>query len=77
MARPLKIEFSGALYHINSRGNARQDIFADDEDRKDFIEYLSRSCERQTWLSLAYGLMSNHYHLSTSPKLTLLPCQKE
>jgi len=51
------------LYHVTSRGNAQQDIFADNTDREGFLDYLSKSCERNTWLCHAYCLMSNHYHL--------------
>ena len=63
MARPLRIEFSGALYHVTSRGNAREDIYHDDEDRSVFLDILARACERYHWLCHAYCLMSNHYHL--------------
>ena len=42
MARPLRIEFEGALYHVMARGNARADIFLDDDDRQVFIENLGR-----------------------------------
>ncbi len=63
MARPLRIEFAGALYHITSRGNASEDIYQDDEDRSVFLELLARACERYHWLCHAYCLMPNHYHL--------------
>jgi len=63
MARPLRIEFEGAVYHITSRGNAREDIFQDDEDRKDFLDILQKVTEQYNWLCHAYCLMSNHYHL--------------
>ena len=63
MARPLRIEFSGALYHITSRGNARQRIYSDDSDRANFLEYLSHCCQRHDWLCHSYCLMTNHYHL--------------
>ena len=46
MARPLRIEFAGALYHVTARGNARADIFLDDEDRRAFVNNLGRVCER-------------------------------
>ena len=46
MARPLRIEFSGALYHITTRGNAQQDIFQGDEDRQVFLDLLHKSCDR-------------------------------
>jgi REP element-mobilizing transposase RayT len=63
MARPLRIEFPGALYHVTSRGNARQAIFIDDEDRGGFLDVLSMVVERFNWLCHAYCLMENHYHL--------------
>ena len=63
MARPLRIEYSGALYHVTARGNAQQDIYLTDEDRQAFLTLLQRACERYHWLCHAYCLMSNHYHL--------------
>ena len=63
MARPLRIEFPGALYHVTSRGNAKEPIFIDDEDRGRFFDTLSVVVERFEWLCHAYCLMTNHYHL--------------
>jgi REP element-mobilizing transposase RayT len=63
MARPLRIEFEGALYHITSRGNARAPIFLDDEDRELFLQLLQEVINRFDWLCHAYCLMDNHYHL--------------
>ncbi|XSG85262.1 MAG: REP-associated tyrosine transposase [Methylohalobius sp. ZOD2] len=63
MARPLRIEFPGAVYHITARGNARQDIFLEDSDRRRFLELLGREVEQQRWRCYAYCLMGNHYHL--------------
>lgn len=63
MARPLRIEYAGALYHITARGNAQQNIYFSDDDRKCFLDELARVCERYHWLCHAYCLMSNHYHL--------------
>ena len=63
MARPLRVEFAGALYHITSRGNAREDIFVDKEDREVFLSLLEDVGEGCNWLYYAYSLMSNHYHL--------------
>src|SRR3990170_8349518 len=63
MARPLRIEFEGAFYHITSRGNLRDRIFFDDKDRETFLEILRRTKERYGYLLHAYALMGNHYHL--------------
>ena len=63
MARPLRVEFPGAVYHVTSRGNARQSIFIDDENRDGFLDVLSIVVERFKWLCHAYCLMENHYHL--------------
>jgi len=63
MARPLRIEFPGALYHVTSRGNARQKIFRDDEDRETFLVTLAWVVERFGWRCHAYCLMGNHFHL--------------
>ena len=63
MARPLRIEFPGALYHVTSRGNARQKVFRDDEDRETFLATLAAVVERFGWHCHAYCLMDNHFHL--------------
>ena len=63
MARPLRLEFSGALYHVTSRGDRREDIYLDDADRGNYLSVLSEVCDRFNWLVHAYCLMSNHYHL--------------
>jgi REP element-mobilizing transposase RayT len=63
MARPLRIEFPGAIYHVTSRGNAKQTIFIDDEDKERFFDMLSMVVERFNWRCHAYCLMENHYHL--------------
>ncbi|HOE16347.1 MAG TPA: transposase [Syntrophorhabdaceae bacterium] len=63
MARPLRIEYPGALYHVTSRGNARQKIFRDDTDRTYFFDLLGKAVARYHWICHAYCLMDNHYHL--------------
>lgn len=63
MARPLRVEFPGAIYHITSRGNARLPIYEDDYDRKLFLGILDEVVKRYNWLFHAYCLMDNHYHL--------------
>jgi putative transposase len=63
MARALRVEFPGAVYHVTSRGNARQVVFENDSDRREFLEGLQDCAERFRWLFHAYCLMDNHYHL--------------
>lgn len=63
MARPLRIEYSGAVYHVTSRGNARADIYADTVDRQTFLLLLESVVNRFNWICHAYCLMDNHYHL--------------
>jgi REP element-mobilizing transposase RayT len=63
MARPLRLEFPGALYHVTARGNARAAIFEDDADCQCFLDTLGRVTTRYNWLCHAYCLMGNHYHL--------------
>ena len=60
MARPLRLEFEGALYHVMSRGNARADIFLDDGDRTAFLANLGRAAKRFDWRLWAWCLMGNH-----------------
>ena len=63
MTRPLRLEFPGAVYHVTSRGNARQAIFLDKDDRESFLRILSSVVARFNWLCHAYCLMETHYHL--------------
>jgi putative transposase len=63
MARPLRIEFEDALYHVCARGNERQRIFRDDSDQLQFLELVERSGKRYQVSALAFVLMSNHFHL--------------
>jgi REP element-mobilizing transposase RayT len=63
MARPIRIEFEGALYHVTSRGDRREAIYEDDVDRERFLETLGQVAEQFNWVVHAYCLMSNHYHL--------------
>lgn len=63
MARPIRIEFSGALYHITSRGDRREAIYEDDTDRERFLEVLGKVAEDFNWVCHAWCLMTNHYHL--------------
>lgn len=63
MARPLRLEFAGAVYHVTSRGDRREDIYLDDEDRNDWLIVLAMVCDRFNWVVHAYCQMTNHYHL--------------
>ena len=63
MARPLRLEFAGALYHVTSRGDRREDIYEADSDRESFLSILDNVCDTYNWVCHAYCLMSNHYHL--------------
>jgi len=63
MARPLRLEFAGAIYHVTSRGNARQKVFFTDADRELFLHTLAGVVSRYRWICHAYCLMANHYHL--------------
>jgi REP element-mobilizing transposase RayT len=63
MARPLRIEYPEAWYHVTSRGNARQDIFRNDRDRGKFLEILEKSANLYDVEIHAYVLMRNHFHL--------------
>lgn len=63
MARALRIQFPGAVYHVTSRGDRRQVIFVDDGDRQRFLELLAEAMDRFDGAVMAYCLMGNHYHL--------------
>jgi putative transposase len=63
MARPLRLEFPGALYHVTARGNERKPIVRDDVDRELWLQRLERVWSRFGWLVYAYCLMDNHFHL--------------
>jgi putative transposase len=73
MARPARICFPGALYHVIARGNAREPVVRDDEDRTAFIDIVERVVERYALVLYAYCLMSNHYHLAVETPLANLP----
>jgi putative transposase len=67
MARPLRLHIPGALYHVMSRGNAKQPIFFEDEDYEQFLDLLSATAGRFRVLCRAYCLMQNHFHLLLEP----------
>ena len=62
MARPLRIEYSGAIYHVMARGNGRQDMVCDDRDRQRLIDRLETTVGRYGWELFCYVLMTNHLH---------------
>lgn len=63
MARPLRLEFPGALYHVTARGDRREPIYLDDRGRETFLAVLASVVSRYGWRLHAYCLMTNHYHL--------------
>jgi len=63
MARPLRIEYDGAVYHLTSRGNGGESVFRTDLDRRNFLDILSHVAQRFNWACHAYCLMGNHYHV--------------
>lgn len=74
MARPLRLEFPGALYHVISRGNERTPIFADDFDRTGFLDLLSSVVVKEMFQLHAYCLLGNHYHLLLETPVGRLSC---
>ena len=75
MARPLRIEFADAVYHVTARGNRQEPIFMDDQDRRHFLDLLAQAFDRFDASALAYCLMGNHYHLvlrTRQPNLSAL-----
>jgi len=72
MSRPLRLDYAGAIHHVTARGNARSTVFRDEVDRTRWQETLAQTCERFSWLVLAYCQMGNHYHLLVeTPRPTL------
>ncbi len=63
MPRPLRVEYTGAIYHLMNRGDRREPVFLDDNDWKTFLGTLGEACEKTTWQVHAYCLMENHFHL--------------
>ena len=77
MARKLRIEYAGAIYHVMSRGDRKEAIFLDEEDRRKFLRTLGEACERAGWEVHAYCLMGNHFHFVVeTPKPTLVSGMK-
>ena len=62
MARKVRIQYPGAIYHVMNRGDRREAIFEDDEDRERLLETLTQACQKTGWQVHAYCLMPNHFH---------------
>ena len=77
MPRQLRIQYEGAIYHLMSRGDRREEIFRDDWDRRDFLKTLGAACQKTGWQVHAYCLMSNHFHLVVeTPRANLVEGMK-
>ena len=77
MARRLRVEYPGAIYHVMSRGDRREPIFKDDKDRRTFLETLGQTCGKTAWQVHAWCLMLNHFHLVLeTPKANLVAGMK-
>jgi len=63
VARPPRLQFPDAIYHVSARGNERAAIYRADGDRRHFLELLADAVKHEHWRVLAYCLMTNHYHL--------------
>ena len=77
MARKLRVEYEGAIYHVMNRGDREEPIYLDDEDARRFVEALGQVCKRTDWEVHAYCLMTNHFHLVVeTPKANLIAGMK-
>src|SRR5437867_669050 len=77
MPRKLRIQYPGAIYHVMSRGDQRENIFKDDKDRKRFIHTLAEACRKTDWQIHAFCLMRNHFHLAVeTPQANLVDGMK-
>ena len=63
MARPLRLELSGGVYHVTSRGDGREDIYLSDADREAWLDVFATVCKRFNWVCHAWCQMTNHYHI--------------
>jgi REP element-mobilizing transposase RayT len=77
MARKIRVEYPGAMYHVMNRGDRREPIFKTDKDRELFLETLEEACTKTGWEVLAYCLMLNHFHLvMATPQANLVAGMK-
>ena len=63
MARKVRVQYAGAIYHVMNRGDRREAIFLSEADRKLFMQTLDEACRKTGWQVHAWCLMSNHFHL--------------
>src|SRR5437762_1787313 len=77
VARKLRVQYPGAIYHVMNRGDRREPIFKDDADRARFLETLGQCCTKTEWQVHAWCLMNNHFHLVIeTPKANLVAGMK-
>ncbi len=77
MARKLRVQYPGAIYHVMSRGDRRDAIFESDDDRRLFLETLGQACRKTDWQVHGYCLMRNHFHLVVeTPRANLVAGMK-
>ena len=77
MARKLRVQYPGAIYHVMNRGDRREPIFRDEEDHRRLLETLGEACAKTGWQVHAYCLMLNHFHLVVeTPKANLVAGMK-
>lgn len=77
LARKLRVEYPGAVYHVMNRGDRREPIFRDDADRQEFLRTLGEACGKTGWRIQALCLMSNHFHLVVeTPRANLVAGMK-
>ncbi|MGO8676521.1 MAG: transposase [Limisphaerales bacterium] len=77
MARKLRLQYVGAIYHVMSRGDRAEDILRGDPDREAFLHTLGQACEKTDWQIHAWRLMRNHFHpVVETPKPNLVTGMK-
>ena len=77
MARKLRVQYPGAIYHVMSRGDHRESIFRSNKDKELFLKTLGEACEKTDWQVHAWCLMRNHFHLVVeTPRANLVPGMK-
>src|SRR3954447_25267781 len=77
MARKLRIQYEGAIYHLSNRGDRRKTVFLSDKDRQLFLEELDEACAKTDWQVHAWCLLPNQFHIVVeTPKANLVPGMK-